>query len=108
MMKEEASSTGYVCMQANNVVPINGIRKPKNNTGFAEAVNHQSGRNRHDSIGNEERSRDESRHCQVTQIEVMNNVRNERPRILVINDMVNQNAMISASIPKFFFILFCV
>ncbi|CDB82954.1 unknown [Bacteroides clarus CAG:160] len=35
MMKEEASSTGYVCMQANNVVPINGIRKPKNNTGFS-------------------------------------------------------------------------
>ena len=24
------------------------------------------------------------------------------PRILVINDMVNQNAIISASIPKFF------
>jgi hypothetical protein len=30
------------------------------------------------------------------------------PRILVINDMVNQNAIISASIPKFFFILFRV
>ena len=45
---------------------------------LAETVDHQSGRNRHDGIGDEERSRDKARHRQVAQVKVMDNVRNER------------------------------
>ena len=106
MMKEEANNIGYVCIQANRMVPMNGIRKPPNNTGFSpkRSISNPAGIDmmayaRKKEVGINPAIARSLR----LKLWIMSGM--SGPRILVINEMVNQNAIISANIPKFFLII---
>lgn len=68
-------------------------------------VNQQSGRDRHDGICQEKEVGMNPAIARSLRLKLWMISGISGPRILVIKDIVNQNAIMSASIPKFLFII---
>src|SRR5574344_566294 len=89
------------------MVPMRGMRKPMNKTGFSPylSMSNPAGIDMMAyAMKNEVGIKPANAKLAKLKLLIMSGI--SGPKIFVMNDMVNQNAIINANIPNFFFMFF--